>query len=66
MVLLQLVVGPDVLGQVIAAHELLVALRALEPFLAGVSSSMSLQLVGSRKSFPTVHPRTDEGSFPWE
>lgn len=66
MILLQLVVGPDVLGQVIASHKLLAALRALEPFFACMCPPMTLQLVGSRKSFPTIHPRTDEGPFPWE
>lgn len=63
MVLLQLAVGPDVLGQVVAAHELLVALRTLEALLAGVRPSVSLELVGPGKPLAAVHPRADEGSF---
>lgn len=63
MVLLQLAVGPDVLGQVIAAHELLVALRTLEALLAGVRPPVPLQLIRPGEPFAAVHPRADEGPF---
>lgn len=50
----------DVLAQVVAAHEALVAHRAREPFLAGVRAQVSLQLVGASEAFPAEKPVADE------
>jgi len=50
----------DVLGQVIAAHKLLVALAALEPLLARVRPSVALQLIGAREAFAAKHPGADK------
>ena len=44
-----LVVRLDVLGEMVGAHELLVALRALEALLARVRPPVPLQLVGARE-----------------
>lgn len=63
MVLLELAVGPDVLGKVVAAHELLVALRTLEALFAGVRPAVPLQLIGPGEPLTAVHPRADEGPF---
>lgn len=45
MIPLELSVGPYVLGQVIAAHKLFVALDAFEPLLTRVCPPVSLQFV---------------------
>lgn len=66
VVLFQFVVRSDMLGEVIAAHELLVALRTLEALLTRMRSSMSLQFIRSCEPFPAVHPRAHEGSFTWK
>lgn len=63
MVLFQLAVRPDVLGEVVAAHELLVALRTLEALLTGVGAPVSLQLVRPGEPLAAVHPRAHEGPF---
>ena len=52
-----------VLGQVVRAHEPLVAGRAGEPFLSCVGSKVSLQLVGSCKSLAAEKPVADERPF---
>ena len=49
--------------QVIASHELLRALRALETFFTRVRSSVSLQLIAPRESFATKHPITHKRPF---
>ena len=54
-------VGLDVLGQVIGAHEALVAHGTGEAFLARVGAQVSLQLVGAREAFAAEEPVADEG-----
>ncbi len=56
-------VRSNVLRKMITSHEFLVAFRTLKPFLAGVSSSMSLKFIRSRKSFVTKQPRANEWTF---
>lgn len=56
---------PVVLVQVIAAHELLAALRTLEPLLSRVRPAVALQLIGPREPLAAVHPVADEGPFAW-
>lgn len=58
-----LLMRPNVLGQMIAAHKLLCAQRALKPLLAGMCPSMALQLVRPRKPFTAMHPVADERPF---
>lgn len=53
-------VRPEMLRQMVRSHELLRALRALEPLLAGVSSSMPLQLVRPGEALAAEHPVADE------
>ena len=55
--------GLDVLREVIRAHELLVALRALEALLAGVRPAVPLQLVGAREPLAAEEPAADEGAL---
>lgn len=50
----------DVLAQVVAPHEALVAHRAREPFLAGVGAEVSLQLVGPSEPFSAEKPVADK------
>lgn len=50
-----------VLGQVVGAHEALVARGAREPLLARVSPQVALQLVGAREALAAEEPVTDEG-----
>ena len=59
-----LVVRLDVLGEVVGAHELLVALRALEALLARVRPPVPLQLVGAREPLAAEEPAADEGALP--
>ena len=54
-------VGLDVLGQVIRAHESLVADGAREPLLARVRPQMSLELVGAGEPLAAEEPVADEG-----
>ena len=54
----------DVLGEVVGAHELLVALRALEALLARVGPPVPLQLVGAREPLAAEEPAADEGPLP--
>lgn len=54
---------PNVLGQVIAAHELFAAFGALEPLLAGVRAPVPLQLVRAGETFAALRPRADERAF---
>lgn len=56
--LLRLLVGLLVLGQMIASHELLVAHIASEPFLSSVRSIVSLQFIGSSKFLAAIIPAT--------
>lgn len=63
MVLFQFVVRPDMLGEVIATHELFVALGTLEALLAGVRPPVSLQFIGPCEPLAAVHPGTDERPF---
>ena len=60
---LLVLVGLDVLGQMIAPHEPLAARRAREPLLAGVRPKMTLQLVAPGEPLATEQPVTDERSF---
>lgn len=50
----------DVLAQVVAPHEALVAHRASEPFLAGVGAKVSLELVGPSEPFAAEKPVADK------
>lgn len=50
----------DVLGQVVRAHELLGALRALEPLFPGVGAPVALQLVRPRELLAAERPAADE------
>jgi len=52
----------DVFGEVVAAHELLVALRAVEALLASVRPLVALQLIGASEPLGAVEPRAHEGS----
>ena len=49
-----------VLGEVVGAHEALVAHRAGEALLAGVRAQVALQLVGAREAFAAEEPIADE------
>ena len=49
------------LGQVVGAHEPLVADRAGEPLLSGVRAQMALELVGARETLPAEEPVADKG-----
>ena len=60
---MSLVVRLDVLGEVVGAHELLVALGALEALLAGVRPAVPLQLVGAREPLAAEEPAADEGAL---
>ena len=53
-------VGLDVLGQVVGAHEALVARGASKPLLARVSPQVPLQLVRAREALPAEEPVADE------
>ena len=53
----------DVLGEVVGAHELLVALGALEALLARVRPAVPLQLVGAREPLAAEEPAADEGAL---
>lgn len=57
-------VRPQMFGQMVRPHELLGALGALEPFLAGVGPSMALQFIRASEAFATEHPVADERSLP--
>ena len=57
-------VRPDVLAQVVGAHEPFAANRALEPLLPGVRAQMPLELVGAREAFPAEEPVADERPLP--
>ena len=59
-----LVVRLDVLGEVVRAHELLVALGALEALLARVRPPVPLQLVRPRETLPAEQPAADKGPLP--
>ena len=48
----------------VGAHELLVALRALEALLARVRPPVPLQLVGAREPLAAEEPAADEGPLP--
>ena len=48
------------LGQVVGAHEALVASGAREPLLARVSPQVALQLVRAREAFAAEEPVADE------
>lgn len=50
----------DVLAQVVAPHEALVAHRASEPFLACVRAQVSLELIGAREPLAAEKPVADE------
>lgn len=54
----------NMLGQMIRSHELLGALRALEPLLAGVGPPMPLELVGPSEFLTAKYPTTDKRPFP--
>ena len=60
---MSLVVRLDVLGEVVGAHELLVALGALEALLPRVRPAVPLQLVGAREALPAEEPAADEGAL---
>jgi len=60
---LVLVVPFDVLRQVIASHEFLLADAALEFLFTGVGPFVSGQLIGTGESFVTVLPLADKGSL---
>ncbi len=49
------------LAEVVGAHELLVAVRALESLLSRVGAPVPLQLVRAREALATVEPVADEG-----
>lgn len=53
----------NVFGQMIAAHEFLTAFGALETFFPGVGSTMSLQFIGTRKTFAALRPRANKRAF---
>jgi len=59
-ILLGVLVGLDVLAEVVGAHEALVADAADEPLLAGVSSDVPLQLVGTREPLAAEQPVAQE------
>ena len=50
----------DVLGEVVGAHEALVADGAREPLLTRVRAQVALQLVGARESLAAEEPVADE------
>ena len=52
--------GLDVFGEVVGAHELFVALGAVEPLLAGVGAAVPLQLVGSGEPLAAEEPVASE------
>lgn len=60
---LVLVVPLHVLGQMIAAHELLLADETLELLLARVGALVPRQLVGAGEALVTVLPLADEGTL---
>ena len=53
----------DVLREVVGAHELLVALRALEALLARVRAPVPLELVGAGEALAAEEPAADEGAL---
>jgi len=53
----------DVLRQVIAAHELFVALLALETLLSRVRSSVALQFIGAGEALAAKRPGADKWSL---
>lgn len=54
-----------VLDQVVAAHEALVAQRALEAFFPCVGASVAGELIGAGKLLHTVRPDARERSLTW-
>lgn len=56
-------VSLDVLAQVIASHEALVAHGASKPLLAGVRAQMPLELVGAREPLAAKEPVAHERSL---
>ena len=57
-------VGLDVFGEVIGAHEALVAHGAGEPLLARVGAEVALELVGSREALAAKEPIANERPLP--
>lgn len=60
---LVLVVPLDVLGEVVAPHEFLLAHAALELLFAGVGPLVAGQLIGAGEPLVAVRPLADEGSL---
>jgi len=58
--LLGVLMGLDVLAEMIGAHEALRADRADEPFLAGVGPNVPLQLVAAREPLAAEQPVAEE------
>lgn len=54
-----------VLDQVVAAHEALVAQRALEAFFPCVGTSVAGELIGAGKLLHTVRPDARKGPLTW-
>lgn len=55
---------PQVLAEVVGAHESFVANGALESFLPGVRAQMPLELVRAREAFPAEEPVADKRPLP--
>lgn len=55
---------PQVLAEVIGAHESFVANGALKSFLSGVRAQMALELVRTREALPAEEPIADKRPLP--